>query len=173
MSSAIKRKQFDLPNGEQCVLRQVTKDDDPILLEIYMSTREAELAQVEWEPGQKEAFIHWQFVMQRQEYEQRFPDGSYEMILINEEPAGRFWTGSDDKEIRLLDIAILPQFQNRGVGTLLVSELIKEAGRAQKPLRHMVFMLNNQAERFYEKLGFVEIEDVGAYKHMEWRPSSA
>jgi len=164
-------KQFDLPNGDKCVLRPVTPDDDAALVAIYASTREDELAQAEWEPGQKEAFIHWQFVMQRQEYQQRFPDGSFEMILVNDEPAGRFWTGSDEKEIRLLDIAILPQFQNRGVGTVLVSDLIKEADRAQKPLRHMVFMLNNEAERFYERLGFVEIEDIGAYKHMEWRPA--
>jgi hypothetical protein len=33
----------------------------------------------------------------------------------------------------------------------------------------MVFVLNNNAERFYERLGFKLIEDFGAYKHMEWR----
>ncbi len=33
----------------------------------------------------------------------------------------------------------------------------------------MVFVLNNDAHRFYERLGFVVIEDVGAYKHMEYR----
>ncbi len=33
----------------------------------------------------------------------------------------------------------------------------------------MVFSLNNNAHRFYERLGFVVIEDLGAYKHMEWR----
>jgi len=39
-----------------------------------------------------------------------------------------------------------------------------------KALRHMVFVLNNNADRFYERLGFKQIEDFGAYKHMEWKP---
>ena len=30
------------------------------------------------------------------------------------------------------------------------------------------FVLNDNAHRFYERLGFVVIEDVGAYKHMEY-----
>ena len=43
---------------------------------------------------------------------------------------------------------------------------LRESGKA---LRHMVFMLNNNAKRFYERLGFVTIEDLGAYQHMEWK----
>jgi hypothetical protein len=36
----------------------------------------------------------------------------------------------------------------------------------------MVFVLNNDAHRFYEQLGFRTIEDLGAYKHMEWKAGS-
>jgi len=63
----------------------------------------------------------------------------------------------------------LEEFQNRGVGTFLLKQLIAEALQKNKLLRHMVFVLNNNAHRFYERLGFVEIEDAGGYKHMEWR----
>jgi GNAT superfamily N-acetyltransferase len=161
--------QFDLPRGGQLNLRPVTKEDEPFLVALYGSTRAEELGQVEWEEGQKEIFVRWQFDLQRREYDARFPDAKYEMILIDGEPAGRLWTGRDEEQIRLLDIALLPQFQRRGAGTILLGELIAEAGRAQKPLRHMVFVLNNDAHRFYERLGFVVIEDMGAYKHMEWR----
>jgi GNAT superfamily N-acetyltransferase len=69
----------------------------------------------------------------------------------------------------LLDIALLEEFQNRGVGTILLRRLIDEAIRTNKPLRHMVFVLNADAKRFYERLGFVVFEEVGAYQHMEWR----
>ena len=69
----------------------------------------------------------------------------------------------------MLDIAILPEFQNRGVGTALLHWLIAEAKAEHKVLRHMVFVLNHDAQRFYGRLGFVEFEEVGAYKHMEWR----
>jgi GNAT superfamily N-acetyltransferase len=152
-------------------LRPVTKEDDLFLLEVYASTRSDELDQAEWAEGQREMFVRWQFDLQRREYDARFPDAKYQLILIDGKPAGRIWTGEDDEQIRLLDIALLPQFQKRGAGTMLLRELMKEAATAGKLLRHMVFVLNNDAHRFYERLGFVVIEDLGAYKHMEYRPA--
>ena len=160
-----------LPGGETVTLRAVTAGDDEFLLAVYAITRADELAQVEWGEGQKELFVRWQFDLQRREYDARFPDARYQLILIDGEPAGRIWVGEDEEQIRLLDIALLPQFQKRGAGTVLLRELMKEAARAGKLLRHMVFVLNNDAHRFYERLGFVVIEDLGAYKHMEYRPS--
>ena len=150
-------------------LRPVTAGDDEFLLAVYTSTRAEELAQVNWEPGQKEIFVAWQFGLQRQEYHTRYPNARYQIILVNNQPAGRIWVGEDDTQIRLLDIGILKEFQNGGVGTYLLKQLIAEAAAKNKPLRHMVFVLNDNAHRFYERLGFVVIEDVGGYKHMEWR----
>lgn len=151
-------------------LRPVTADDKEFLVSVYAGTRAKELAQVQWEEGQKEAFIRWQFEMQQKEYETRFPDARYDVILVDGIPAGRIWVGIDDKQIRLLDIAVMDQFQNRGVGTILLRRLMDEAARVNKPLRHMVFVLNDNAHRFYERLGFRVIEDLGGYKHMEWVP---
>lgn len=162
---------IQLPGGRTLQLRPVSASDEQFLLSVYMSTREEELAQAEWQPGQKDLFVRWQFELQRQEYGARFPDAQYHVIMVDQQPAGRFWVGADHEQIRLLDIALLPEFQNRGVGTALLRLLMDEASRTGKALRHMVFVLNNNAERFYERLGFERIEDLGAYKHMEWRPS--
>jgi ribosomal protein S18 acetylase RimI-like enzyme len=150
-------------------LRPVTTDDDQFLLDVYTSTRADELAQVEWAPGQKESFVSWQFNLQRKEHDTRFPDARYDVILVDDQPAGRIWIGEDETQIRLLDIGLLEEFQNRGVGTILVKQLIAEAVAKNKPLRHTVFVLNNNAQRLYERLGFVTIEDLGGYKQMEWR----
>jgi len=160
---------FELDGGGTVELRPVSASDDEFLLSLYASTREDELAQAEWAEGQKEMFLRWQFDLQRREYEARFPDAAYSVILVDQQPAGRIWVGTDDEQIRLLDIALLPEFQNRGVGTALLQRLKTEAANRGKALRHMVFVLNNNAERFYERLGFKLIEDFGAYKHMEWR----
>ena len=160
-----------LAKGGTLKLRPVTMADDQFLLSVYADTRAEELAQVQWEDGQREAFLKWQFDMQRREYDVRFPDAEYKIISIDDQSAGRIWIGRNAEQIRLLDIAILAEFQNRGAGTLLLRALIDEANESGKLLRHMVFVLNNDAHRFYERLGFVVIEDVGGYKHMEWRRS--
>jgi ribosomal protein S18 acetylase RimI-like enzyme len=159
--------------GERVTLRPVTSEDDEFLLAVYTSTRADELAQVEWAPGQKEAFVRWQFELQRNEYDTRYPTARYQVVLVNNQPAGRIWIGEDETQIRLLDIGLLEGFQNRGIGTVLLRELIAEAMEKHKPLRHMVFMLNDNAFRFYERLGFVTIDDLGAYKHMEWKSSES
>ena len=164
--------QANLAAGNVLTLRRVRPDDDEFLLALYGSTREEELAQVEWAEGQKEQFLRWQYELQRGEYQMRFPDADYFVILLDDQPAGRIWIGCDDQQIRLLDIALLPEFQNRGAGTALLRLLMNEASCSRKPLRHMVFVLNSDAHRFYERFGFVVIDDLGAYKHMEWRPDS-
>lgn len=153
------------------MLRRAMVADDSFLLSVYASTRAQELAQAQWEAGQQEAFVKWQFEMQRREYDARYPDADYNVIEIDGQPAGRIWIGRSDDEIRLLDIALLPKFQNRGAGTLLLTDLIDEARTSGTRLRHMVFVLNDNADRFYERLGFVTFEDVGGYKHMEWKQS--
>lgn len=160
---------LSLSDGSTAELRSVAPQDEDFLLSLYAGTRADELDQAQWREGQREQFIKWQFEMQRREYDARFPEAEYDVILVDDSPAGRIWIGEEAQQIRLLDIAILPQFQNRGLGTLLLRRLIDEAKIAGKPLRHMVFVLNNDAHRFYERLGFVIIEDLGAYKHMEWR----
>jgi GNAT superfamily N-acetyltransferase len=169
MSSENHQAPIPLPGGGNVLLRPVTAEDDEFLLAVYASSREEELAQVVWPEGQKEAFVLWQFQMQRREYDARFPEARYDVILVDGRPAGRIWVGTDDEQIHLLDIALLKEVQNRGVGTVLLRRLMDEAAGANKLLRHMVFVLNNDAYRFYERLGFVVIEDVGAYKQMEWR----
>ena len=150
-------------------LRRVTDADKEFLVAVYASTRAAELAQVQWDENQKDAFVRWQFERQKEEYDLRYPDARYDVILVDGIPAGRIWVGVDDKQIRLLDIALLPEFQNRGVGTTLLKQLMEEATSTKKALRHMVFVLNDNAHRFYERLGFEIIEDFGGYKHMEWK----
>jgi GNAT superfamily N-acetyltransferase len=159
--------------GGRVTLRPVAPEDEEFLLGVYASTREEELAQVEWPPGAKEAFLRSQFEAQRRQYFERFPDAQYEVILLDGRPAGRLWVGRDAEQIRLLDIALLPEAQNRGAGTLLVRRLIEEARSSGKKLRHMIFVMNVDAKRFYERLGFVQTEDVGAYAHMEWREAGA
>jgi ribosomal protein S18 acetylase RimI-like enzyme len=165
----LNEQQASLPKGERLSVRAVTPDDEAFLLFVYDRSRAEELAQMQWQEGQREAFVKWQFDLQRREYDARFPGAEYDVILVDDQPAGRIWIGRDSEEIHLLDIVVLPEFQNRGVGRALLSSLIEEAKQSGKALRHMVFIMNTDALRFYERLGFAIIGDLGAYKHMEWK----
>lgn len=162
----------DLSNlAAKVSLRPVKAEDEETLLKIYASTREEELQQVsEWTIEQKEMFLRWQLEMQRRDYEARYPKADYQLILFEGVPAGRLWVARTPEQIRLLDIAVLPEFQNRRIGTYLLGNLIRESEATATPLRHMIYKLNTEARRFYERLGFRLVEDDRMYLLMERHP---
>ena len=152
-------------------LRPVTPGDDEFLLEVYGASRADEMALVTWwTDEQKRFFLKSQLDAQRGEYEKRFPAADYSVILVNDQPAGRLWVARTPEQIRLLDIALLPAFRRRGIGAVLLHRLIEESEAKGLPLRHMVFELNPDAVRFYERLGFALLEQHGAYLEMERVP---
>jgi ribosomal protein S18 acetylase RimI-like enzyme len=159
--------------GGDVSLRPVEPGDEDFLLGVYAGSRADEMALVPWDEARKLAFVRSQFEAQYAQYNERFPDAEYNVILYQGRPVGRLWIGRTPEQIRLLDIAILPEFQNQGIGATLLRELLAESEQRGLPLRHMVFKLNTAALRFYSQFGFSQIDDVGAYIHMERRPASA
>ena len=159
--------------GLKVLLRPAGEADYEELVRVYASTRADELAQVTWwDDEQKLAFCRAQYGAQKEEYDARFPDAEYDVIELDGRTVGRVWVGRAEHEIRLLAIALLPEAQRQGLGAAIVGALIEEARAAGKRLRHMVFMLNTNARRFYERLGFRVFEDLGGYLHMEWSPKN-
>ena len=149
-------------------LRPIGPDDLPFLRTVYASTREAELAAVEWEAAQKAAFVRMQFDAQHAYYQEHYAGASFDIILVGGQPAGRLYLHRRDDEIRIMDIALLPEYCNRGIGTTLLHGLQSEAAAAGKALRIHVERFN-PALRLYERLGFRQIDDRGVYLFMEWR----
>jgi ribosomal protein S18 acetylase RimI-like enzyme len=148
--------------------RPVAAEDDCFLLKVYASTREEEMALVDWSKKQREVFLRSQLTAQRKDYESRYPASTHQVLLLDGEPVGQIWIATTDDEVRLLDIAILPKYRRRGLGTALLKELQEEQGRRGKPLRHCVYKENRTALAFYARLGFGVRDDLGLYYLMEW-----
>jgi GNAT superfamily N-acetyltransferase len=141
-------------------LRPVRPDDWTFLLALYASTREVELALVDWDAAQKATFVEMQFGAQHAYYQEHYAGAAFDVILVGAQPAGRLYIHRRDDEIRIMDIALLPEYCNRGIGTTLLHGLQSEAAAAGKPLRIHVERFN-PALRLYERLGFHPIADRG------------
>jgi GNAT superfamily N-acetyltransferase len=151
-------------------LRPITPDDLPFLYRVYASTREEELALVDWEPAQKEAFVRMQFTAQHRFYQEQFPAASYQVVLTGDQPVGRLYLDRRAEEICIVDIALLPEARNGGIGTGLLKDVLAEADRAGKPVRIHVEQFN-PAQRLYLRLGFQKIGETGVYFLMERPPN--
>lgn len=148
-------------------LRDVGSDDDDFLLRVYASTRADELAHVPWDETQKNAFLQTQFSAQQQHYQSRYPEGEHQIILLEEKPVGRIYLARLEQEIRILDVTILPEQRNAGIGTWLLKDLLAEAAKTEKPVRIVVENFNPSL-RLFERLGFSKIDDDGLNILLEW-----
>lgn len=143
--------------------------DLEFMYEVYASTREAELALTTWDHAQKEEFLRMQFNAQHTYYQEYYPKASFQVVLADGQPAGRLYVDRWPDQIRVMDIALLPQFRNAGIGSMLLKELLAEGALSGKPVTIHVEMYN-PALRLYERLGFSKIGERGVYYLLEWRP---
>ena len=81
---------------------------------------------------------------------------------------GRLYVARWEREIRIMDIALLPEHRGSGIGTQLLRELQDEARSSGKSLTIHVERFN-PALGLYQRLGFRQIEDKGVYLLMEWK----
>jgi ribosomal protein S18 acetylase RimI-like enzyme len=151
-------------------LRPVTDADRAFLIELYGNTREDELAQVEWTPGAREAFVEQQFGAQDAHYRANYPGATLDVIEVDGAPAGRLYVHRGPRDIRIMDIALAPEFRGHGIGTALLQQLMAEADESGRKLSIHVEM-NNPARTLYARLGFRPAGEHGIYVLMERPPS--
>jgi ribosomal protein S18 acetylase RimI-like enzyme len=153
-------------------LRPVQPDDDPFLFEVYVSTRAEELAAWGWDAAQQEAFLRMQFNVQRQAYGGQYGEFDYSVILFNDQRVGRIMVSRTEQEILFIDIALLPPFRNRGIGTSLIKDLCAESTRRNVPVRLHHLKSNVRAARLYRRMGFNVTDEDDIYAEMEWHPAA-
>ena len=74
-----------------------------------------------------------------------------------------------EHEIRIMDIALLPEFCGLGLGSQLITSVQEEGRRTGKDVTIHVEKFN-PALRLYERLGFQVAGDKEVYYFMRWTP---
>jgi ribosomal protein S18 acetylase RimI-like enzyme len=151
-------------------LRPARPEDEPFLYELYRSTRAEEMAAWGLPAAQQEALLKMQFNAQHQSYKARYVDADHSIILVDAREAGRIIVDRTGSEILLVDIALLREYRDGGIGSALIDELLDESRRTNKPVNLHVTK-TNRAARLYERKGFVITGDDGVYYRMEWLPA--
>jgi GNAT superfamily N-acetyltransferase len=158
--------------NQSITLRPATSEDADFLLQVYKSSRGDDLRGLGWEEARINEFLEMQYQAQRTFDEKDHQQATDEIILSSGERAGRLFSTSGADELRCIDIALLPQFRNRGLGTFLLQRLQQRAAALNKPLRLQVIRFN-QAISLFERLGFVRTSETGSHVQMEWSPAKS
>lgn len=146
--------------------RPVEEKDLGFLSKVYASTRYEELQATGWSQQQVDEFLSMQFEAQDTFYKQQFPDAQYQIVQYGSEDAGRLYLDFREDEVRIVDIALLPEYRGKGLGTKLLNSIIDDAAEKQLSVGIHVEK-NNPALNLYLRLGFEKIDDKGVYWLME------
>ena len=110
-----------------------------------------------------------QFNAQRSHYRLHYPEARFDIIEHEGQSIGRLYLAEVEGEIRLMDIALLPEKRNQGIGGDLT-----RAGLAFARATDLKITLHveeeNPAKRLYDRLGFEVVGEQSFYKKMAWRP---
>jgi GNAT superfamily N-acetyltransferase len=158
------------PGAIRVTLRPARETDADFLRWVYASTRAEELAATDWNEEQKAQFCQHQFTAQDAHYRKHYPTAEFSVIEHGGVAIGRLYVDRWPREIRIMDLTLLPDWRGKGIGTELLRGLLEEARGAGKALSIHVEKFN-PARRLYERLGLAVKEDKGVYLLMEWRES--
>lgn len=151
-------------------LRPREAADEAFLERLYLSVRWEELAAAGWLVEQRAAFLRSQFRIQTAQYERHYDGAAFGVLEREDCAGGRLYLHRSERDIRVIDISLLPEWRNRGVGGLLLQAAIVEAGTSGKSVTLHVDSFN-PARHLYERLGFEQKgAPHGPYLFMERRP---
>ncbi len=116
-----------------------------------------------WSDIQKQAFLRQQFLAQTQDWARNYPVADRTLVLSDGTPVGRLYVNRNaaDRDLRVIDIALLPPFRRHGLGTQIFQGLFTETDALRWSVSLQV-ELQNPAHRLYVSLGFLPVREVGS-----------
>lgn len=153
--------------GPRIQLRPCVASDDAFLIGLYRRTHEEMFNALEIPRDQLEQILQTQFAAQQEHYRAVYPKADFDLVILGSEPIGNLYALRGLEQYVLVDINLLPDQRNSGIGSHLVEQLISEAQAARKPV-HAKVRRGNPAWRLWQRLGFKKVYDDGVYLSIEY-----
>jgi GNAT superfamily N-acetyltransferase len=153
-------------------LRHAVAKDEDFLLQLYLATQPIETASWNMSATAREQLLKMQFRGRRHTYTAQYPDAENLIVCHNEvgdieRRVGRHLVMRQENAILGIDLAVLPTYQNQGLGSLVLQGVQRQC--AKEGLRFRLQVLHaNPARRLYDRLGFRMVSQDLLYAQMEW-----
>ncbi|MCA1622443.1 MAG: GNAT family N-acetyltransferase [Acidobacteria bacterium] len=95
----------------------------------------------------------WDEERQRQLFRESFETKRAKIIVFEGKDAGFLDAAERETETVLISIRLLPEFQNKGIGTKIIQEILEKSHAKNKLVRLQVLKIN-PAKKLYNRLGF-------------------
>ncbi len=126
-----------------CHLRQASQEDAEFIYQLKKLTLRSYV----------EAIWGWNEVYQRERFAASFVPQDHKIIVLDRVDIGELAISATDSGFNIDGIFILPEYQGRGIGSLIITDLIREASQRGESIKLQVFKTNPAIE-LYRRLGF-------------------
>jgi ribosomal protein S18 acetylase RimI-like enzyme len=141
-------------------LRPATVDDYEYLYRLNEATMRAYAEQT---------YGPWDEAVVRRIFAERWRPATIRILVIDGQDAGMLEVLPSEKGVQLANIRVAPEYQGRGIGTRLVSAVLRDAHSRGLPVRLRVLKVN-PARRLYSRLGFVVVGETEQHYLMQAFP---
>lgn len=151
--------------------RPFEEADLPFVAALYASTRQEELSQANWPQEVVDAFLQQQHEAQHAHYSAHYTGMEWLIVEVGGAAIGRLYLAEWKNEVRIVDIALLPDHRRRGIGAAILRDIIAWADGLPKPVSIHVEKYN-PARHLYLRLGFEPVGETGAYDLLRREPAA-
>lgn len=111
-------------------------------------------------------FGNWDDSAQRQKFNEKLEKASFRIVEIEGQPVAAVWSSEENDHVRIHELLVIPEFQNRGIGSKILKLEIDHAKLKNKPIR-LHTLLMNRAQELYKRYGFKETGRSEVFIDME------
>jgi ribosomal protein S18 acetylase RimI-like enzyme len=115
-----------------------------------------------------DAVYGWDDAVQKVFFDKDFRPKDITIITANGLDAGMFEIENKDDGYFLRRIEVYPTFQNHGIGSKIIRDIMLQASSEDKKVSLLVFCIN-PAWKLYERLGFEIVEETDTHYRMVWQ----
>lgn len=145
-------------------LKPSGKSDAQFLKNLFYQQKLIEYKDFMYDEALILALIEMQYNAKQNAYNDQYPLAESYIAFLDNIPVGKIILDKSSN-YHIVDILILPDHQNKGVGTHIIKTVIKEAKEKSKDISLKVAS-HNPAKNLYKRLGFEIIETGEVYLEM-------
>lgn len=106
-----------------------------------------------------ETYGEWDDKVECNYFEDSFKDNEYQIISYEGHDIGCLAIKSNPSEIFINEIQILPKYQNKGIGSMVLTSIIKESEKLKLPIILEVLKSNIKAQKLYHRMNFIKLRE--------------
>lgn len=110
----------------------------------------------------------WNEPLQDDFFKQEFDSNLIQIIQVSQNNVGYLILHENKESVYVVELLILPEFQNRGLGTQILKDIIAQTEQLNLNLKIGVFKVNTRAKDLYLDLGFVLRDQTDTHYLMEY-----